>query len=164
MEAGVPLADFSWKRLRPYQQLTAGAFDGEGREQWLDEVDRVELRGLAPVATNLFGLWLAERLGWSRSEPGADHERIVFRDVRGRAVRVTREQGEPGCDVGIAIHLTNDRVVEVTAGRNGCADVDYPGGEEKHLVTIPSNGEILLEEVDAVYADDLYRDALTRTA
>ncbi|HKJ86563.1 MAG TPA: glucose-6-phosphate dehydrogenase assembly protein OpcA [Spirochaetia bacterium] len=163
VEEGVPLADFSWKRLRPYQQLTAGAFDGEGRERWLDEIDRVELRGLATVAANLFALWLAERLGWSRSGTTADHERIVFRDVRGRSVEVVCENGEPGCDVAIAIHLTNDRVVEVTAGRNGCADVDYPGGETKHLVTIPSNGEILLEEVDAVYADDLYRDALTRT-
>ena len=159
---GVPLADFSWKRLRPYQRLTAGAFDGEGREQWLDEIVRISVRGLARMAGELFGLWLAERLGWRRDGKSSHRPTATFVDVRGRPVEFSCSAGEPDCDVEISVDLTDGSVIEVTAGQNGCADVEYPGGSTEHLVTIPSNGEILLEEVDAVYADDLYRSALAR--
>ena len=168
---GVPLADFSWKRLRPYRRLTAAAYDGGGREEWLTEVTSVEVDGLKPISGRLFGLWLAERLGWSHLPAPAEGSRDAslatpvvdhYRDVRGHAIKVETTRGEPGCDVSVRIAHENGSVVDIDAGQSGCADVEYPGGSEELVVTIPHNGEILLEEVDAVYADDYYRNALAR--
>lgn len=159
---GVPIADFSWKRILPYRRLAASAF--EGHEGWLGEISGVSVTGLAPVAGRLFGLWLAERLGWKHERD--DDERYArgdsYRGVGGRTIAVAVDPGEPGCDVDIVFSLVDGRTVEVNAGVNGCADVEFPGGSERRLVNLPENGEILLEEVDAVYADDLYREALAR--
>jgi glucose-6-phosphate dehydrogenase assembly protein OpcA len=156
VQEGVPLADFSWKRLRPYQRLVASAFDREERTEMLHEIAAVSLRGLKPMAGRLFGLWFAERLGWSRRvEParGGDDapEHDCYRDVRGRPVDVRIYPGEPGCDVSIEIDLTNEQTIGIH-------------GSEELVVSVPSNGEILLEEVDAVYADDFYRNALALLA
>lgn len=155
---GVPVADFSWKRIVPYRRLAAGAF--EGNEAWLEEIAGVSVSGLNPIAGRLFGLWLAERLGWTHEDRGESR----YRSVAGRTINVDVQPGEPGCDVDIVFTLTDGRSVELNAGVNGCADVEYPGGSERRLVNMPENGEILLEEVDAVYADDLYREALARFA
>ena len=149
----VPIADFSWRRLRPYQRLVAGAFDGEAAG-WLNEIVRVRAMGLRPMSGRLLGLWFAERLGWTRID--SSH----FHDVQGRRVAVEYPPADESCDVTIEIELSDRRTVEVRTNRDGCADVEYPGGAEEQIVVVPSNGEILLEEVDAVYADDLYRDAL----
>ncbi|MFW5689592.1 MAG: glucose-6-phosphate dehydrogenase assembly protein OpcA [Spirochaetota bacterium] len=169
---GVPLADFSWKRLRPYRRLAAAAFDADDRLGLVNEIVSVHVRGLRPMAGHLLGLWFAERLGWTRAaaperesgdaagSAGAAAASDRYRDVRGRPVEVTVEPGEPGCNVAVSLRLASEHTVDIEAGTDGCADVEYPGGEEERTVTIPSNGEILLEEVDAVYADDFYRDAL----
>jgi hypothetical protein len=185
VDEGVPIADFSWKRLRAHRRLTAAAFDAD-RLELLDEIQTIHVTGMRPVAGRLYGLWLAERLGWSvsgpsgrgaaaRNEGGVAYTRetatapadragtvpLRFQDVRGRDVRLELDPGEPGCDIAISVSLTNGASVDITTQLNGCADLDYPGGGSEEIVTLPSNGEILLEEVDAVYADDLYRDALS---
>ncbi|MFW5688783.1 MAG: glucose-6-phosphate dehydrogenase assembly protein OpcA [Spirochaetota bacterium] len=155
VEQGVPLADFSWKRLRPFRRLAAAGFEGE-RAGLLDEITALRIVGMRPIAGRLFGLWFSERLGWT---PAGNEG---FRDVRGRAVSVERERTDGECDVAIRIELAGGDSVEIGAGESGCADVEYPGGTTREIVTLPSNGEILLEEVDAVYADDLYRAALAQ--
>ncbi len=149
----VPVADFSWRRLRPYQRLVAGAFDADAA-QWLGEIVRVRAAGFRPTSGRLLGLWFAERLGWTRTD--SSH----FEDVQGRRVRVDHPPADPSCDVTIEVELTDHQIVEVRTNRDGCAEVEYPGGADEQLVVVPSNGEILLEEVDAVYADDVYREAL----
>jgi glucose-6-phosphate dehydrogenase assembly protein OpcA len=153
VEEAVPVADFGWRRLRPYQRLIAGAFDGEA-SRWLGGIVSVHAVGLRPASGRLLGLWLAERLGWTRI--GSSQ----FRDVRGHEIAFECTHAGPSCDVTIEIELSDRRVVEIRANRDGCAEVEYPGGADEQFVAVPSNGEILLEEVDAVYADDLYRDAL----
>ncbi len=161
VEEAVPLADFSWRRLRPYRRLTALAFDGERAER-LDEITRVEVTGLAPMSARYLGLWLAERLGWTQDGP------FRFRDIQGRLVQMKTTAAAPDCDASIrfllgAVHR-GGRAVEVRASQDGCADLEYPGGAEEQVVTVPSSGEILLEEVDAVYADSLFRDALAASS
>ncbi len=149
----VPVADFSWQRLRPYRQLTALAFNGE-RAEWLQEIAKVVVTGLPDMSVRYFGLWLAERLGWTPVEP------LRFHDLHGRQVEIEATHGDGDCEVAIRVELNGDRSVVVRAFENGCADVEYPGGADEHIVTVPESGEILLEEVDAVYADGLFRDAL----
>ena len=155
LEEAVPVADFSWRRLRPYRKLTAVAFEGDNAARLADITD-VTVEGLGPMAGRLYGLWLAERLGWRQIAAGS------FHDTQERRIGFRQSAGEPGCGVAIRIGLTGGQSVEVRAGRDGCADVESPEGTIERVVTVASNGEILLEEVDAVYADDLYRDALGR--
>jgi len=154
----VPLADFAWKRLRPYRQLAADAFSGEAVQQ-LERIESVTIHGLSPAGSRLYGLWLAERLGWSKPEfaTAADH----YTAPDGRTVTVRRDPGSPGCDQEIEFLLTDGRSVDLRTTRSGCADIDGADGEEhREMVAVPAEGEILLEEVDAVYADSLYRSAL----
>ena len=177
VDESVPTADFSWKRLRPHRRLAAAAFDGEEHVSWLAEVARVDVCGLRPVAARLYGLWLAERLGWTpvagsrgggAPEDAAEREHTDgsidaidrYRDPRGREVDVARGAHGADDEVTVTVTLTDGRTLTITAAANGCADVELPDGSEEPVVSIPSNGEILLEEVDAVYADDLYRSAL----
>jgi glucose-6-phosphate dehydrogenase assembly protein OpcA len=78
------LADFSWLRLRSFQELTARFFDFDQCAACLDRIERVTIR-FAPRAADpeplstdaaLFAGWLASRLGWtlegwSTSAPGS---------------------------------------------------------------------------------------------
>ncbi|MFP4551484.1 MAG: glucose-6-phosphate dehydrogenase assembly protein OpcA [Spirochaetales bacterium] len=155
----VPVADFAWKRLRPFRQLAADAFEGEDRLPLLREIEGVTVTGLSRPSARLYGLWLAERLGWELSSlrEDADHYRIAS----GRPVAVAHTEGEPGCDLAITFTLSGNQTIDLIAREDGCADIEYEdGAEARELVSIPESGEILLEEVDAVYADDLYRAAL----
>ncbi len=153
VEEAVPVADFSWRRLRPYRRLAALAFNGE-RAEWLEDIARVLVTGLPAMSVRYLGLWLAERLGWTPVAP------FRFRDLHGRLVEIESAGGDGPCDVCISVVLDDERSVDIRASENGCADLEYPGGTDEQVVTVPSRGEILLEEVDAVYADRLFRDAL----
>ncbi len=163
VEMSVPVADFAWKRLRPFRQLAADAFEGEERLPLLREIKGVTITGLSRPSARLYGLWLAERLGWqvSRIEEDADHYQLRS----GQSVAVAHTKGEPGCDLAITFSLSGNRTIDLMAREDGCADIEYEdGAEARELVSIPASGEILLEEVDAVYADDLFRAALELTA
>lgn len=156
--SGGPLIDFSWKRLLPVRKLLADAFAGD-RVALLNEIKSVSVEGLDEIAGRLLGLWFAERLGW-KPLPGAPHG-TTFTDIQGREVTVdARPQAD--CAVAAAVQLFSQDSISVTAGVNGCADIEYPEGSAHPIVALPSNGEILLEEVDTVSADNLFRSALTR--
>ncbi|TVQ25628.1 MAG: hypothetical protein EA382_06720 [Spirochaetaceae bacterium] len=155
---GMPVADFSWKRLRPYRRLTAAAFDAPDRRGALSHISRVVISGLRTVETRLFGLWLADRLGW-REPDFATVDRFV--DARTRPVTIESAQPDPGCAVSVGFETTSGDRIDVSAGEDGCSDIEYPDGDQASgIVSVPSAGEILLEEVDAVYADELYAAAL----
>jgi glucose-6-phosphate dehydrogenase assembly protein OpcA len=158
-EESVPIADFSWKRLRPFRQLAADAFSG-GNVKLLESIATVTVSGLSAVATRLFGLWLAERLGWQAvtAVPG----QTTYRGTGGREITVTYDDSEPGCDHQVVFELTDGRTIDLMTYENGCADIDFADGEEqRRMIDVPGSGEILLEEVDSVYADSLYRAAIS---
>jgi glucose-6-phosphate dehydrogenase assembly protein OpcA len=159
VEMSVPVADFAWKRLRPFRQLAADAFAGEERLPLLREIEGVTVTGLSRPSARLFGLWLAERLGWEVASLETEADRYSL--PSGQSVAVAHTAGEPECDLAITFALTGNRTIDLIAREDGCADIEYEDGvEERELVSIPASGEILLEEVDAVYADDLFRAAL----
>lgn len=156
-DQNVPVADFAWKRLRPFRQLAADAF--AQAPELLDTIARVQLSGLGSVAARLFGLWLAERLGWSPSASDAEGDRYVA--TGGRGISVQRLEREPECDQQVSFHLADGSSIDLLTYESGCADIDFADGHEKRQnIATPSAGEILLEEVDAVYADSLYKAAL----
>lgn len=155
-EGGVAIGDFTWGRLAPLQQLTARSFDG--REEMLWEIRRVELSGCSRVYGALFVRWLAERLGWRRGT-GADND--CFFDQRGRRIEIDHEPGPTSaCDIGAAFATANGNV-QIATHADGCVDVDLPDHElPPQIVSFPSNGEILLREVDTVRGSSLLKAAI----
>jgi glucose-6-phosphate dehydrogenase assembly protein OpcA len=85
IEQGTPVADLNWRRLAPWQELTAEAFDPPERRAALKEVDKVTIdyeKGNQAQALMFLG-WLASRLKWrpaSYQKEGGDYEirRIQF--------------------------------------------------------------------------------------
>ena len=151
---GIPVSDFAFKRLRTLQRLVASAFDDPKRTPLLDEISSVHLAGTSSLAGRLFSLWLADRLGWTID--GAH-----FRDRRNRPVAFNHAEVAVECEVEVHIDLLTNERIHIATQIAGCADVDYPEGEQSHpVVSVPGNGELLLEEVDAIGSDALYRNAL----
>ncbi len=151
---GIPVSDFAFKRLRILQRLVASAFDDPRRTPLLDEISSVYLAGTSSLAGRLFSLWLADRLGWTI-------DGVHFRDRRNRPVTFNHAEEALGCELEVHIDLVTSERIHITTQTAGCADVDYPEGEQSHpVVSMPGNGELLLEEVDAIGSDALYRNAL----
>jgi glucose-6-phosphate dehydrogenase assembly protein OpcA len=151
---GIPVSDFAFKRLRSLQRLVAAAFDDPKRTPLLDEISGVHLAGTSSLSARLFSLWLAERLGWKTD--GSD-----FLDRHGRNVGFSHAKAADDCEFEVKIDLVTDECIRITTQTAGCADVDYPQGEHSHpVVSLPENGELLLEEVDAIGSDGLFRNAL----
>ena len=152
---GSILADFSWKRLLPLRRITARVFDREETVDYLGEVTGVAVRGGTEIHGELYGLWLASRLGWTLEKNG-------FVDDHGRPV--TFEHSDPGDienGVEVVFSLENGKEIDIAAAPNGCADIDLPGEDMKQRVyQLPDSGEILLSEVDHMQPDSLYLEAL----
>ena len=85
VENHTQVADLNWRRLAPWQELTAQAFDSPDRRAGVWKVDRVTIdyeRGNSAQALMFLG-WLASRLEWqprSRTHEGGDYniQRITF--------------------------------------------------------------------------------------
>jgi len=151
---GVPVSDFTFKRLRTLQRLVASAFDDPKKTPLLNEISSVYLAGTSTLAGRLFSLWLADRLGWT-----IDGGR--FRDRRNRPVAFNHAREAAGCEFEVDIDLVTNERIRIATQTAGCADVDYPEGEQSRaVVSRPGNGALLLEEVDAIGSDALYRSAL----
>ena len=151
---GTPVSDFAFKRLRPIQRVVAAAFDAPERTPLLYEIASLAVAGLSPTAARLFSLWFAHRLGWRPAERG-------FHDRRGRDVRFEERRDAAGCQAEIVISTFDGQTIEIRTKEAGCADVAFPGGTEIHpVVSTPGNGVLLLEEVDNLTSDPLYRSAL----
>ncbi|HEY9636149.1 MAG TPA: glucose-6-phosphate dehydrogenase assembly protein OpcA [Coleofasciculaceae cyanobacterium] len=106
IEQGTGLADLNWRRLAPWQELTAEAFDPPERRAVLNEVDRVTLdyeKGNQAQALMFLG-WLASRLQWrpvSYQKEGGDYDirRVQFTSPDQRTVEAELA-GIPTADVG----------------------------------------------------------------
>jgi glucose-6-phosphate dehydrogenase assembly protein OpcA len=150
-----PVADFTFKRVRPLQRLVAAAFDDPHRIPLLDEVAALHISGISHVAARLFSLWLADRLGWKPTGDG-------FHDRRGREISFNYEPNSTGCTSEIVIQAKGGERVEIRTQEAGCADVDFPEGGESHpVISSPEDGVLLLEEVDNIASDPLFRAALS---
>jgi len=155
---GIPVTDFAFKRLRPLQTLVASAFDDPRRTPQLAEVNAVRVAGTTQLGGHLFALWMAERLGWKRQGD-------TFMDRQGRPVTVTISDETNECSMEVTVTMNSGESVRVATQTAGCADVDLPDGAQSHpVVTVPANGELLLEEVDSIGGDPLYRSALALLA
>lgn len=112
IQSGTAISDLNWKRLAPWQELAAEAFDPPERWAGLLEVDRVTIdyeQGNNAQALMFLG-WLASRphLEWQpvqRIHEGGDYDiqRIIFHTKDGREIQAELAAmpiGDPGIIIG----------------------------------------------------------------
>ncbi len=92
-EARTVLCDLNWARSLPVRQALAAIFDIPGTLAELQLLRTLELdyaHGSRTTALLLVG-WLADRLGWSLSNPSLNPE---FRDAQGNTIHVNLTEAE----------------------------------------------------------------------
>ncbi len=183
---GVQIADLNWRRLAPWQELAAEAFDAPERWQDLMEIDRVTIdyeKG-NPTQALLFLGWLASRLKWEPTiqmkEGGEfDIQRIHFMSVYGKAIEVEllAISNDAGVVIGDLLDLrmdsTNPNVNCCTilcSETKGCMRLESKGGAESCSVNqvTPLGDEqeetLLSEQLRTTMRDLLYEDSLAIAA
>lgn len=135
---GILVADFSWRRGRVLREQSARAFDPAEMRPLLSSVKSVRLYGGSRMEAWLYFQWLVSRLGRSVD---ADH---AWEGPLTEGFRLTFTiDGAPAVDIGCT--------------RGGCLS----RGEEKGAYRFPSDGEILLEEVDTLSRDAVFGEVLS---
>jgi glucose-6-phosphate dehydrogenase assembly protein OpcA len=147
LEKNVNLADLNWRRLAPWQELTAAAFDPPERRNAIYDVDRVTIdyeKG-NPAQALMFVGWLASRLNWTpivRELEGGDYDlqRLKFTSDRQQQIEVELA-GIPVADTGdiagdlIALKLSStnlqaDCCTVFCSQTTGCMRMEASGGAQ----------------------------------
>jgi len=152
------ISDFAWRRSRVLRELTARAFDQPGTRPLLGAVRSVTLDGGSRSDGVLFSSWLATRLGWHSADPGPSNG--TYRDKSSKEVRFIHATPGYPLSEGFRLRFSFEAQEEITIGctRGGCVS----NGAERGAYKFPSDGEILLEEVDSVTRDPIYQEVLDR--
>jgi hypothetical protein len=131
------LSDFSWRRGRILREQTARAFDPPTMRPLLASLKDVRLYGGSLSEASLFFLWLRARLGRRLSTEHAAEGALA------EGFRVT-------------FKFTDAPDVDIGCTKGGCLS----RGEEKGAYRYPTDGEILLEEVDTLSRDPVFVEVL----
>jgi hypothetical protein len=133
------VSDFSWRRSRVLREQTARAFDSAEARALLPAIRSVQLYGGSRMEAWLFFQWLGSRLG---HEISSDHA------------------WEGPLSEGFKVTFTIDGApkVEIGCTRGGCLS----RGEEKGAYRFPTDGEILMDEVDTLARDAVFGEVLSR--
>ena len=141
------LADINWRRLAPWQELSAAAFDPPERRSEIYEVDQVTIdyeRGNQSQALMFLG-WVASRLKWTPIEyqlEGGDYDirKVKFTDEKQRTIKAelagipTADWGDiPGDLVSLRLSSTNldaDCCTILCSGTSGCMRMEAGGGAQ----------------------------------
>lgn len=141
------LADINWRRLAPWQELTAAAFDPPERRSEIYEVDQVTIDyelGNQSQALMFLG-WLASRLKWIPVEynlEGGDYDirKVKFTDEQQRTIEAelagipTADWGDiPGDLVSLRLSSTNldaDCCTVLCSSTTGCMKMEAGGGAQ----------------------------------
>jgi hypothetical protein len=136
---GFLVSDFSWRRGKVLREQTARAFDPVEMRHLLPSVRAVRLYGGSRQEADLYFEWLDSRLGRAMK---AEH---AWEGPLGEGFRLTfTVDGAPPVDIGCT--------------RGGCLSV----GDEKSAYRLPTDGEILLEEVDTLSRDTVFGEILSK--
>ncbi|HEY9891480.1 MAG TPA: glucose-6-phosphate dehydrogenase assembly protein OpcA [Candidatus Sericytochromatia bacterium] len=186
-EKGIPIADLNWRRLAPWQELTAAAFDPPERRADLKEVDRVTIdyeKGNEAQAVMYLG-WLASRLQWrpaSYQKEGGDYDirRVKFTTSDQRtieaelaAIPITDSGDIPGDLISLRLGSTNmeaDCCTVLCSETAGCMRMEAGGGAQSCRIQqvtplFDQQTEFLLsQQLQRWGIDMLYKESLAVTA
>jgi glucose-6-phosphate dehydrogenase assembly protein OpcA len=147
----VVVTDFAWRRTVRLRRLAAHAFDSEETAPYLSRLASVSVHGEPYMTGALLLAWVAARLG---IEPGGSRDRD--------RLALGLEPGDGTPPVSISFETTAGEHVRVSGQNDGCADLEgTPHITERPAFTIPSDGEILLTEIDRVQHERIYLEALS---
>lgn len=187
IEAGVQVADLNWRRLAPWQELTAQAFDPPDRRPAVLEIDRITIdyeRGNNTQALMFLG-WFASRLNWqpiSLVREGGDYDilRIAFTGNNGTQVEAElaaipiADAGEVVGDlIGLKLLSSNEHLNTCTilcSESTGCMRMEASGGaQDLHTnqvtpLTDQSADALLAQQLQRWGQEVLYEESLAVTA
>jgi len=131
------LADFGWRRGKVLREQTARSFDPPEMRAEIPLLRSARLWGGSAAEAQLYFRWLRARLE---------------RDVK------VEHAWEGPLSEGFRITLKVEGAADVEVGctKGGCLS----RGEEKGAYRFPSDGEILLEEVDSIARDPVFTQVL----
>ena len=147
LQETVAVADLNWRRLAPWQELTAEAFDPPERRADIYEVDKVTIdyeQGNQSQALMFLG-WVASRLNWtpvSYDLEGGDYDirRVKFTDDKQREIEAelagipTADWGDiPGDLISLRLSSTNlnaDCCTVLCSSTTGCMRMEAGGGAQ----------------------------------
>lgn len=180
-------ADLNWRRLSPWQELTAAAFDPPERRSAIYEVDKVTIdyeRGNQAQALMFLG-WIASRLQWNSVEyqlEGGDYDirRVKFTDSKQREIEAelagipTADWGDiPGDLISLRLGSKNqdaDCCTVLCSSTTGCMRMEAGGGAQAcyiEQVTPMSDQktEVLLgQQLQRSGREVLYEESMSVTA
>lgn len=186
LEQDTALADINWRRLAPWQELTAAAFDPPERRAEIYEVDQVTIDyelGNQSQALMFLG-WLASRLKWTPLEyhwEGGDYDirRVKFTDDKQRDINAelagipTADWGDvPGDLVSLRLNSTNldaDCCTVLCSSTSGCMKMEAGGGaqscyiEEVTPLSDQKTENLLAQQLQRWGREMLYEESMTIT-
>jgi glucose-6-phosphate dehydrogenase assembly protein OpcA len=188
ISSGAQVADLNWRRLAPWQELTAQAFDPPDRRAAIWDVDRITIdyeRGNSTQAMMFLG-WIASRLDWqptSITNEGGDYniKLITFKgknDIHVEAELAAIPTADPGDVVGDMLGLrltsTNPNAADACnvfcSESMGCMRMEASGGAQIchiHQVTtlVDQRADTLLSQQLQRWGQEvLYEESLEVTA
>lgn len=187
IEEGIPIADLNWRRLAPWQELAAEAFDPPERRAAIREIDRVTIDYEQDNSTQalMYLGWLASRLQWhpvAYKQEDGDYKikRIQFTGADGRVVEAelaaipTADTGDvPGDLIALRLNSTNknaDCGTVLCSETGGCMRMETHGGAQtdKFNQVTPLfdqvTEQLLGQHLQSWGRDVLYEESLAVTA
>ncbi|MGD1921570.1 MAG: glucose-6-phosphate dehydrogenase assembly protein OpcA [Pleurocapsa sp.] len=177
------LADINWRRLAPWQELAAAAFDPPERRSEIYEVDKVTIDyelGNQSQALMYLG-WLASRLNWTPVEyqyEGGDYDirKVKFTDDKQRNIKAelagipTADWGDiPGDLISLRLSSTNldaDCCTVLSSSTTGCMRMEAGGGaqscyiEQVTSVSDQKTEELLGQQLQRWGREMLYEESM----
>lgn len=187
LEMGLPVADLNWRRLAPWQELTAEAFDPPERRAAIKEIDQVTIdyeKGNPNQALMFLG-WLASRLHWkpiSYQREGGEYDikRIKFSGEDNRLVEAelaaipTADWGDiPGDLIALRLGSTNPQAdcrTVLCSETTGCMRMEAHGGAQSYRIqqVTPLSDQkaeaLLSEQLQRWGREILYEESMAVTA
>ena len=181
------LADLNWRRLAPWQELAASAFDPPERRSAIYEVDRVTIdyeQGNQAQALMFLG-WVASRLKWTPVEyqfEGGDYDirKVKFTDEKQRTIEAelagipTADWGEiPGDLISLRLTSTNqdaDCCTVLCSSTTGCMRMEAGGGaqscyiEQVTPIFDQKSEDLLGQQLQRWGREMLYEESMVITA
>ena len=187
LQQDTSLADINWRRLAPWQELAAAAFDPPERRAEIYEVDRVTIDyelGNQSQALMYLG-WLASRLKWTPVEyqlEGGDYDirKVKFTDEKQRHIEAelagipTADWGDiPGDLISLRLSSTNldaDCCTVLCSSTTGCMRMEAGGGaqscyiEQVTPISDQNTEDLLSQQLQRWGREMLYEESMVIAA
>jgi glucose-6-phosphate dehydrogenase assembly protein OpcA len=151
------VSDFSWRRARILREQSARAFDPPAMRAVLPSIRGVRLYGGSAAEASLFFAWLRVRLGQAGMSRDAASAPNAYPRLMTAGLDAEHAYAGPLAEgFRLTFFIEGGQDIDIGCTRGGCLS----RGEEKGAYRFPSDGEILLDEVDSLLRDSVFLESL----